>query len=412
MDLNFIRQLVKPEQTKIVLLVLDGLGGLPVRSSGLMTELEAADIPNLNALISQSICGLHQPIAPGITPGSGPAHLALFGYDPVKYQIGRGVLSALGVDFDLQPQDVAARGNFCTVDAEGRVTDRRAGRIPTEKTQALCDLLSKEISLPDVEFFLQPIKEYRFLLVLRGAGLASAIDETDPLEVGEKPLPAESLSPESEKAARLVRSFVDQAQDVLKDEEPANMVLLRGFSQKPDWPLVSEVFGLKALAIAMYPMYRGVAKLVGMEALPALHSAERAKTESGVEEEIEALEQNWDAFDFFFVHVKRIDSAGEDGDFERKVKLIEEVDPLIPRILDLKPDVLIVTGDHSTPAKLKYHSWHPVPVMLWSEVCRPDSVTRFSERACAMGSLGPRIPAIDLMPIALANAGRLEKFGA
>lgn len=401
MDLNFIQRLVQPAETKIVLLVLDGLGGLPMEQ-GQRTELEAADTPHLDELAAHGICGLHQPIATGITPGSGPSHLALFGYDPVKYQVGRGVLAALGIGFDLAPQDVAARGNFATVDEEGLVLDRRAGRISTEKNRELSALL-REIELPGVELFIETVKEYRFLLVLRGEGLSGAITDTDPQDVGERPLQPEPREPEAERTARLVEEFLDQAREILADHHPANMVLLRGFAQRPTWPTMRDVFGLRAASIAAYPMYRGVSQLVGMDILDA---------GDDLEDELQTLENSWNDYDYFFVHVKRIDSAGEDGDFERKVALIEEVDRYIPRLMELEPDVLIVTGDHSTPSKMKYHSWHPVPVLLWSRFCRPDEVGRFGERACMRGGLGPRIPAVELMPIALANADRLEKFGA
>ncbi len=401
MELDFIERLVERNQSKIVLLVLDGLGGLPMEFTG-RTELETAYTPNLDRLAMEGICGLHQPVAPGITPGSGPSHLALFGYEPVKYQVGRGVLSALGIDFDLTAADVAARGNYCTLDAEGRVADRRAGRIPTEKNQELSALL-REIELPGVDLFVKTVKEYRLLLVLRGQGLSGDIDDTDPQDVGEKPLAPRPRSPEAEETAELIRQFLGQAREILAGHEPANMVLLRGFSKLPDWPSFEQAFGLRAAAIAGYPMYRGVAKLVGMDVL---------ETGSEFVDEFDTLEAHWDDYDFFFLHLKPIDSAGEDGDFDRKVQLLEEADALVPRILDLGPDVLIATGDHSTPALLKYHSWHPVPVLLWSERCRADRVDRFGERACMTSGLGPRIPAHHLMPLALANALRLEKFGA
>ena len=401
MDLDLIQSLVEKRETKIVLLVLDGLGGLPMEAGG-ETELEAADTPNLDRLAREGICGLQLPVGPGITPGSGPGHLGLFGYDPIRYKVGRGVLSGLGIDFDLTPRDVAARGNFCTVDDEGKVVDRRAGRIPTERGAELCKLL-REIELEGVELFVEPVKEYRFLLVLRGNGLSGDVDETDPLEVGEMPLDPQPLSAKAEGTAQLVQQFVDQAGQILADQDPANMVLLRGFSQLPDWPQFGDAFGLRAAAIAGYPMYRGVARLVGMDLLDSGHS---------VEDEFATLEEHWDDYDFFFLHVKRIDSAGEDGDFERKVSLIEEADALVPRLMELGPDVVLVTGDHSTPSRLKYHSWHPVPVLLWSEHCRADQVEKFGERACMAGGLGPRIPSMDLMPLALANARRLEKYGA
>jgi 2,3-bisphosphoglycerate-independent phosphoglycerate mutase len=401
MDFTIIRDLAESAETKIILLVMDGLGGLPMEPGGL-TELETAHTPNLDRLAAHGICGLHQPVAPGITPGSGPSHLALFGYDPIKYQVGRGVLSALGIDFDLKANDVAARGNFCTLDDNGRVADRRAGRIPTEKNEELCALLH-QIRLPGVEVFVETVKEYRLLLVLRGDGLSGELSDTDPQEIGEEPLEPKPLSAEAEETANLVQEFIDRARQILADHHPANMILLRGFSQLPDWPSFEKAFGLRAAAIAAYPMYRGVAKLVGMDVLT---------TGVSVGEELETLEAHWKDYDYFFFHVKPIDSAGEDGDFDRKVRLIEEVDAAVPRLLALEPDVLLVTGDHSTPSLLKYHSWHPVPVLLWSRHCRTDGVDRFGERACMAGGLGPRIPAVDLMPLALANAMRLEKFGA
>lgn len=404
MDFDVIKSLViKGEKLgKIVLLVMDGLGGMPMEPGG-KTELEAANTPNMDKLAVSSMLGLHQSIRTGITPGSGPAHLGLFGYDPLKYEVGRGALSALGIDFDLHDSDVAARGNFCTVDEQGLVSDRRAGRIPTEICEHLCDMLNEKVSIPGVEVFLRPVKEYRFLLVLRGEGLKANIAETDPLSVGEKPLPATAMDQASEKAAEYAREFVRQAAEILKDEHPANMLLLRGFAQIPEWPKFPEIYNLKSIAIAMYPMYRGVAKLVGMDSPAAAHD---------YEEEIDMLEENWDKYDFFFVHIKKTDSYGEDGNFAAKVGEIEKVDKLLPRILALDPDVLIITGDHSTPALMKSHSWHPVPVLFYSKLCRPDNVISFGERACTQGALGGRFPAFELMPLAMAHAGRLEKYGA
>ena len=403
MDFDIITPLLNNQSDeKIVLLVMDGLGGLPMNKGGL-TELEAASTPNMDALAKESTLGLHQGIRTGITPGSGPAHLSLFGYDPIKYQVGRGVLSALGIDFDLQKQDLAARGNMCTVDAEGRVIDRRAGRVGSEVTERLCALLNEKVNIPGVQIFTQVEKEYRFLLVVRGEGLKPNIEDTDPQVVGEKPLVARALDKESEKAAEIVQEFVRQAGEILKDESPANMVMLRGFAQLPDWPLFPDAFGLKSIVIAMYPMYRGVAKLVGMDSPPAAAS---------YEEEIDMLEKYWNDYDFFFVHIKKTDSYGEDGNFENKVKEIEKVDALLPRILALDPSVMIITGDHSTPCLMKQHSWHPVPTLLYSKRCRPDGIEQFGERACLHGGLGGRFPAYELMPLALANAGRLEKLGA
>jgi 2,3-bisphosphoglycerate-independent phosphoglycerate mutase len=399
-NFELMRELQIANGSKIVMLVIDGLGGLPVEPGGL-TELEAAWTPNLDHLAAGSLCGLSMPIGLGITPGSGPAHLALFGYDPLKYEIGRGVLEALGIGFDLHDEDVAARGNFCTVDEKGLITDRRAGRIPTEKNIELVKLL-RGIRLPDVQVFVETVKEYRFVLVFRGEGLEGELTETDPQQLGVPLLPVKALVLEAERTAQLFNQWIAQAREILADQRPANMVALRGLAKNPGLPSMEKVYGLRAAAIASYPMYRGVAKLVGMDVLD---------TGEALEEEVETLRAHFANYDFFFVHVKKTDSAGEDGDFERKVSIIEYVDELVPTILGLEPEVLIVTGDHSTPALLKSHSWHPVPTLLHSRYCRADQTDEFSERGCSRGALG-RFLAIDLMPIAMANALRLAKYGA
>jgi len=402
MELEFIKPLLKQSDSKIVLLVMDGLGGLPLNPSGL-TELETAKTPHLDLLAKEGICGLQLPVGSGITPGSGPGHLALFGYNPRKYTVGRGILSANGIGFPIQPGDVTARGNFCTIDGNGIITDRRAGRIPSEKNKELCEVLRDNISLPGVEIFIETEKEYRFVLVLRGEGLSAEIHDTDPQEVGKKPLHATAFAEKAQRTADIVNNFLQQTQRILHDHHPANMVLLRGFSTKPDWPTMQESFGVHAAAIAAYPMYRGLAGLLGMDIL---------QTGETIQEEFETLKQQWNNYDFFYVHIKKTDSSGEDGNFDKKVEIIEQVDHMIPQLRELNPAVIIVTGDHSTPALHKAHSWHPVPVLLWSKLCRTDFVKEFGERACVTGALGPRFPAEDLLPLALANAERLEKFGA
>lgn len=400
-NLDLMKELHIASQTKIVMLVIDGLGGLPVEPGG-PTELEAARTPNLDALAAESICGLSVPISPGVTPGSGPAHLALFGYDPLRYEIGRGVLEACGIGFPLERSDVAARGNFCSADENGLITDRRAGRIPTERGAELCEML-RAIQLPDVETFVEPVKEYRFVLVLRGEDLSGGLTETDPQQLGVPPRQVKALIPEAQPTAELFNQWIAQAQELLADQHPANMVLLRGPDKTPLLPSMAEVYGLRAAAIASYPMYRGVAKLVGMDIL---------ETGEIPEEEVETLKTHWAEYDFFFFHIKKTDSAGEDGDFARKASVIEHVDEtVVPAIASLEPDVFIVTGDHSTPALLKSHSWHPVPTLLRSRYCRPDEVKAFGERACMRGGLGV-VPATDLMPLAMANALRWTKYGA
>lgn len=401
-DFELMKEIVVAGKTKIVLLVMDGLGGLPLTPGG-PTELEAARTPHLDRLAREGICGLTVPIDLGITPGSGPAHLALFGYDPVACRIGRGVLEAVGIDFDLTPNDVAARGNFCTIDENGLITDRRAGRISTEKAAELCAALSS-ITLSDsrVEVFVQVVKEHRFVVVFRGEGLSPAIEDTDPQETGLAPYPARPGVSEARATADLVNEWLDKARRVLAGYHPANMVTLRGFSKTPDIPQMGEIYKLKCGAIAGYPMYRGLAKLVGMTVLD---------TGETLQSEFETLTAQFDKYDFFYLHVKKTDSYGEDGNFDAKVRVIEEVDALVPSLMALKPDVVAVTGDHSSPALLKAHSWHPVPTLVWSAYCRADAATGFSEKECVRGGLG-NFPATGLMPLLMANALRLNKFGA
>jgi len=399
-NLELIKQISITSPGKIVLLVIDGLGGLPNPKTG-KTELETASTPNLDKLAASSICGLIDPVSPGITPGSTPGHLALFGYDPVKYNIGRGVVAVLGIDFDLKPDDIAARGNFCTVDSSGLVTDRRARRIPTEKCTELCQLLN-EIKIEGVKLSVRPVREHRFAVVFRGEGLSPEISDSDPQQTGVAPNTVKALKPAARRTADIANEFIAQAKATLAKHQPANMVILRGFSQRQKLPSMGDVYKLKPAAIAAYPMYRGLAKLVGMQLL---------KTGPAITDEFDALKQNYADYDFFFLHIKGTDSAGEDGDFNRKVSIIEEVDKALPALTGLKPDVIVVTGDHSTPALLKSHSWHAVPVLLYSKWCRADRVGGFSETACTMGGLG-RFPGTQVMPLAMANALKLAKFGA
>ena len=413
-DFELMQELQLGATTKIVQLVMDGLGGLPHQGPGAhegKTELEAAPTPNLDALAARSQLGLAVPVAPGVTPGSGPAHLSLFGYDPLKYDIGRGVLEALGIGFELQADDVAARGNFCTVDKEGLIVDRRAGRIPTAFNEKLVALL-RDVELPGIQTFVETVKEYRFVLVLRptmGQTLHANIADTDPQRLGVPPLPAEAQDADSQATAELANRWIAAAREVLKDHHPANSLNLRGFAKDPGLPRFPEIYGLRAAAIATYPMYKGVARLVGMDVLP-VHG-------ETLEDEVETLRTHWDHYDYFFFHVKKTDSAGEDGDFERKMEVIAHVDrAVVPAVLELDPDVLIVTGDHSTPAALRSHSWHPVPTLLRSRYCRPDGATgpggpEFGERACGRGSLGV-FPATDELPLAMGHAQRLNKYGA
>jgi len=400
MDLDLARQLSQENDAKIVLFVMDGLGGLPHADTG-RSELVTAHTTRLDMLAKESLCGFTLPVGIGITPGSGPGHLALFGYDPMVYNIGRGVLEAVGIDFDLQASDVAARGNFCTVDDKGLITDRRAGRISTERCAELTEELRK-IDLDGAKLFVEPVREHRFVLVLRGDGLTDEVADTDPQKEGVAVLEARSTAAGGDATAALVGKFAKEAGEYLADKAPANQLLLRGFATRPSWPSMAEVFKLRPAAIAHYPMYRGLAKLVGME---------RLDVGPTIEDSLATLKENWGKFDYFFVHYKDTDSAGEDGDFERKVEKLEEVDAAIRGIVEMEPDVLMVGGDHSTPATMAAHSWHPVPFMMKARNTRADACTMFNERALQNGSLGT-IPAKEVLPLAMAHAGRLAKYGA
>ena len=404
MDLTDVAALAQPTGDKIMLLVLDGVGELPLEPGGL-TELETARTPNMDALLAAGDAGLHVPVATGVTPGSGPGHLALFGYDPLRYRVGRGALAALGVEFPLQPGDVAVRGNLCTVDGEGVVTDRRAGRIATEEAAPVLDLLDS-IRVPGAETFVRPVKEHRFLLVLRPEEATEAdIEDTDPGVTGVPPLDLVAGSPSSELAARVAREWLARVPETLSGQPRANMVLLRGFATLPDWPLFPDVFRMRSLAVAAYPMYRGVARLVGMDAM---------SVEDDPAALLPALEERIDDYDFFFLHVKGTDKAGEDGDFRRKVDIIEQVDEVLPALRETGIGVTLITGDHSTPAKMKSHSWHPVPFLLHGgpgRGHRSEGTAGLGESECARGALGT-IRGCELMPLAAARAGRLGKFGA
>jgi 2,3-bisphosphoglycerate-independent phosphoglycerate mutase len=400
---SFIKDLIQKNTTKILLIVLDGLGGLPVNGK---TELDAAKTPNLDALTQGSACGLHLPVALGITPGSGPGHLSLFGYDPVEWQIGRGVLEALGLGVELKKTDVAIRVNYATLD-KGVVKDRRAGRPPTEESRKITERLQKEISkIDDVEIIFSPGMEHRFAVVFRFPeplpNGSAALKDTDPQKEGNPPIPLIPGTPQAERVAKIAEILIGNITEIIKNEPRANFVLLRGFAQVPDIPHFPDAYGLHPLCIAVYPMYRGLARLIGMDA-PALTG--------DIREEIDFLKKNYHDYDFFFMHVKKVDSYGEDGNFDGKVHKIEEFDQALPEILALNPDVLIITGDHSTPSVLKSHSWHPVPVLLKSPYVLGRTSQAFTERECLKGEFGI-FPTVNLMPLALANAGRLKKFGA
>jgi len=400
---DILKDLIQKNNSRIIMVVLDGLGGLPVNGS---TEMEVASTPNLDDLARHSATGLHIPVAPGITPGSGPGHLGIFGYIPVDWQIGRGVLEALGLGMELRNTDVAMRCNYATI-KDGLIVDRRAGRIPTEQSRLLTERLQKEIpEIEDAELIFAPGMEHRFAVVFRFPEPlpdgADQVNDTDPQKEGRAPLEPIGKNEYAEKVARIASELIKRAQAILNDQEKANYIMLRGIAKVPAIPSFYDRFGLKALAIAVYPMYRGLARLIGMET---------PQIEGDIKEEIEFLKEHYDEYDFIFMHIKKTDSYGEDGNFEAKAKKLEEFDRHLPEILSLKPDVLVITGDHSTPSLLKSHSWHPVPVLIHSPYVLGGLSNAFTERECAKGELGI-FNAYHILPLSLANAGRLKKFGA
>ncbi|HDR00494.1 MAG TPA: 2,3-bisphosphoglycerate-independent phosphoglycerate mutase [candidate division WOR-3 bacterium] len=400
--LDLAASLAVPGDNKILLVVLDGLGGVPRDTK---TELEAAWIPNLDRLAARSSLGMTIPVEIGITPGSGPAHIALFGYDPLEYIVGRGVIEALGIGIEVAPGDVCARANFATLAGDGTISDRRAGRLPTARATELCALLQEQIPrIGDCEVIIRPGREHRFVVVFRGPDLSGRLTETDPQHTGVPPLPVKALVPEAEATAGIVNELVRRARETLTGQEPANGILLRGLGELPRFPGFADRYKLRAACVAVYPMYRGLARLVGMNTL-----------EAGTTwlDEVEAVRRSMADHDFCYLHIKDTDKAGEDGDFDAKVELLERFDEeVLPRLLDLRFDVLCITGDHSTPATMKRHSWHPVPFLLYSKYVRPQvSIEEFGERNCLRGNLGT-FRARQAMALMLSHADRLAKFGA
>ena len=391
---------------KLVLLVLDGLGDLATRDQGYVTPLEAATTPNLDQLTQDGAQGRMAPVAPGITPGSGPGHLALFGYDPLEFQVGRGVIEALGLGLELKAGDVAARANFCTLDAGGIVTDRRAGRIDTSVCEELCALLSSKIKkIGTAQVIIKPGKGHRFVVVFRGEGLEGPLTDADPHREGSKipaVKPVGSGSAKQKAAAKLVAEFYKKALPLLKGKSPANGFLMRGIAHQPEIPLFEDRYQLRPACIAVYPMYKGLAQLVGMKKIEGPQT---------IAEQFEKYLEEYQNFDFFFIHYKYTDMHGEDGNFEAKKRAIEELDAALPILLRKRPDVLAITGDHSTPVACKAHSWHPQPVLLTAEHSGSDKLDRFTETGANLGSLG-LFEAKYLLRLMQANAKMFDKFGA
>src|SRR5687767_10034562 len=287
-------ELTLPTDKKLVLVVLDGLGDLATKDQNYVTPLEAANTPNLDELTKDAVQGRLTPVAPGITPGSGPGHLALFGYDPIEFQVGRGVIEALGLGVELKAGDVAARANFCTLDANGVVTDRRAGRIETKVCEDLCGLLSSKIKkIGTTEVIIRPGKGHRFVVVFRGKGLEGPLTDADPHREGLKipgVKPTNAKSAKQKAAAKLIVEFYKKALPLLKGKQPANGFLMRGIAHQPEIPLFEERYKLKPACIAVYPMYKGLAQLVGMKKLEGTET---------ISQQFERYLAEYDNYDFF-----------------------------------------------------------------------------------------------------------------
>jgi len=402
---SFYSELTLKSKAKLVLIVLDGLGDLATRQQNYLTPLEAATTPNLDKLAKDSAQGRMIPAAPGITPGSGPGHLGLFGYDPLEFQVGRGVIEALGLGVELKPGDVCARANFATLNENGIVTDRRAGRIATEICEKLCAKLAAKIKkIGETEVIIKAGKEHRFVIVFRGRGLEGPLTDADPNREGFAiPIvhPRDEKNAGQKKMAALIADFYKAALPVLGGEKPANGFLMRGIAHQPHIPLFEDRYKLKPACLAVYPMYKGLAQLVGMKKIEA----------QTIQQQFELYLNEYDNFDFFFIHYKYTDKSGEDGDFDAKMKAIEYFDAALPIFLRKKPDVLAITGDHSTPVAAKGHSWHPQPVMLHSALSGSDKLERFTETGANLGSLGI-FKSKYLIRLMQANARMFDKFGA
>jgi 2,3-bisphosphoglycerate-independent phosphoglycerate mutase len=405
LDETYSKLTIKSD-AKLVLAVLDGLGDIATRENGFLTPLEAARTPNLDALAKTGAQGRMIPVAPGITPGSGPGHLGLFGYDPLEYQVGRGVIESLGLGMELQAGDIAARANFCTIDSKGIITDRRAGRIETKVTEELCGVLSRKIKkVGDAEVLIKPGKGHRFVVIFRGKGLEGPLTDADPNREGlpvPEVHPTDPKSVKQKKAADLVAQFYKLALPALAGRKPANGFLLRGIAHQPAIPTFEERYGLRPACLAIYPMYKGLAQLVGMKKIEGPQT---------IAEQFQRYLAEYDNFNYFFIHFKYTDMYGEDGNFAAKKKAVEEFDAALPILLQKRPDVLAITGDHSTPCAVKGHSWHPQPVLLVSALTGWDKLERFTETGANIGSLGI-FESKYLIRLMQANARMFDKFGA
>ncbi len=398
---------------KIVFIVFDGLADRPIKELGNKTPLEVANKPNLDELAKRGVNGLLDIISPGKRIGSDVAHLSILGYDPYKYYTGRGPLEASGIGLELDSNDVAFRANFATVSEDFTVIDRRAGRIK-EGTKELEKAIN-EIDI-GVDFIFKASVAHRGALVLKGKGLSDKVSDTDPHEVGVKVMEAKPLenTKEAKRTAEIINEFTKKVHEVLNNHRvnverakrglpKANIVLLRGAGRTPKLEPFEKRYGIKGACIAKTAIIKGIARLLGMEVIDSKEDfLERGK------QIFEALNRN----DFVLLNIKEPDEAGHDGNYEKKIKIIEEADKMIGMFLDyVEENYLVVLSDHTTPVSFRDHTGDEVPVLIAGPEVRSDDVTTFSERSVYKGYLN-RIRALDLMTYMLNLTNRLEKYGA
>ena len=404
---------------KVVLVIIDGLGDRPISELKDQTPLEAANTPNLDYFATNGITGIMNAIDVGIRPGSDTSHLAIFGYDPETHYTGRGIFEAAGIGMELKKGDIALRGNFATVTEDLIIVDRRAGRI--ENVSKLADALNG-MKIDGVRFFVKAGVMHRAGVVLRGSNLSHMVSDNDPHEVGVKVKQVKALdnTEEAKFTASVINKFLEEAHKILKEHEvnkkrrkerllEANYILLRGASKLTHFEPFEKKYKLKACCIAGAGLYKGIAKVLGMDVLQVKGATGTANTD--INAKFIAAKKALAKYDFVFVHIKYADNYAEDGNVFGKLKFIEKIDDALIHLIGIKDTLIVITADHSTPCKLKAHSGDPVPIVMFGEGVRTDKVKEFNERSCMQGGLG-RIKGKDLMNEILNLIGKAKLYGA
>ena len=404
---------------KTFFVICDGLGDRPIPKLGRKTPLEYAKTPNLDAIARRGIIGAMNTIDIGVRPGSDTAHMAIFGYDPHVYYTGRGPFETAGLRMEHKDGDICFRVNMGTVDDTLHIIDRRAGRIGD--TSAFARELNG-MKIDGVEFFVKAGTGYRMGMIMRGKKLSTHITDIDPGHVGKGVRMCEATDDTSEakRTAKILNTFVSRAHKLLKrmpvniDRQKnglpqANYLLVRGAGVYPKLPRFFDKYGLRAACFAGAGLYKGIARLIGMDVVHVPGAT--GKPDSNIRAKVETAIKHRKDYDFFFIHFKGADSCGEDGDVEGKIAYIEKIDDAVAPLLKLKNSLVVITADHSTPCTIKSHSADDVPIVIMGDEVRDDDVHEFSERTCAKGRMG-HIKGMHVMPIILDLMGIAEKFGA